>query len=650
MHLFRLSQSCVIALVAVAVSGVALADQSGTATLEPSTFLNLETGVASAAGGDVLWNGIMLAPQGRAEIYNLGKYGARVFKAIRARNGSSVQFGASAIPASKLVAGDVFGVRTNGGHFAKLMVTATSGASLTIQYTTFIATAAVSRAAGGAAPTITQVQNNYSYILPGVPNYGIAPGSLFVILGSGLSTSAAPVLQSSAAPGLPKTLNQTSISVTVNGVTTTPALYYTSAGQLAAVLPSATPVGSGTVTVTYNGQTSNAAPIQVVASAVGLDTLYGTGNGLAVATDNNGNSFGLTNSVTPGQTITLWGSGIGADSADDDRTYPQTQDNLTNIPTQILIGAVSATIGYRGRSQYPGLDQYNVTVPTNVPVGCFVSVVVQTGTVVSNAVTLPVSPNGGACSDPASGLSGTQIQALANNSAGHANSILVDIVQTTTDRGTSGGALALSGAIASAVFGKGYEYASEGSCTIVPPEQGSLFNQLSALEAGPIQLAGPNGQMAFGEQGPGYYQAGISSSGGVPPGTYTITGSGGTDIGTFTASINFQSPLTLTNQNALANIDRTQDTTITWTGGFTNGDVQVEGDVGNQNGTVRFYCHAPSSAGQLTIPSSILLAMPPGGGDMVVTNVTAAQPVTATGLDVGFAIGSAMIKFGTTLK
>jgi uncharacterized protein (TIGR03437 family) len=61
------------------------------------------------------------------------------------------------------------------------------------------------------------------------------------------------VLQSSAPPGLPQTLNQTSVSVTVNGVTTTPGLYYTSASAVSAVLPSSTPVGTGTVTVTYNG-------------------------------------------------------------------------------------------------------------------------------------------------------------------------------------------------------------------------------------------------------------------------------------------------------------------------------------------------------------------------------------------------------------
>jgi hypothetical protein len=31
-----------------------------------------------------------------------------------------------------------------------------------------------------AAPAVTAIQNNYSYLIPGQPNYGIAPGTLFM--------------------------------------------------------------------------------------------------------------------------------------------------------------------------------------------------------------------------------------------------------------------------------------------------------------------------------------------------------------------------------------------------------------------------------------------------------------------------------------
>ena len=38
-----------------------------------------------------------------------------------------------------------------------------------------------------AQPVVTELQNNYSYIQPGLPNYGISPGSLFIIKGTGLA-------------------------------------------------------------------------------------------------------------------------------------------------------------------------------------------------------------------------------------------------------------------------------------------------------------------------------------------------------------------------------------------------------------------------------------------------------------------------------
>jgi hypothetical protein len=67
-------------------------------------------------------------------------------------------------------------------------------------------------------------------------------------------------------------------------------------------------------------------------------------------------------------------------------------------------------------------------------------------------------------------------------------------------------------------------------------------------------------------------------------------------------------------------------------------------------GAVRFYCHAPSAAGQFTIPPSILLALPAGSGYVSVTNATAPQTVTATGLDVGLATASAVFRINTIFR
>jgi hypothetical protein len=107
----------------------------------------------------------------------------------------------------------------------------------------------------GQTPTIGGLLNNYSYTLLGLPNYGIAQGSIFVIFGSNFSSTQTP-LQSPP----PAALNGVTIDVTVGDTTTHPLFYYLYPTQIAAVLPSATPVGAGMITVTTSAGTSRSRP------------------------------------------------------------------------------------------------------------------------------------------------------------------------------------------------------------------------------------------------------------------------------------------------------------------------------------------------------------------------------------------------------
>ena len=79
----------------------------------------------------------------------------------------------------------------------------------------------------------------------------------------------------------------TNWSKTVNGTTTEGIPYYVSPTQLAVIIPSTTPTGTGTMTVTYNNQTSAAFPITIVQSAFGILTMNGTGFGQAAVLDTN---------------------------------------------------------------------------------------------------------------------------------------------------------------------------------------------------------------------------------------------------------------------------------------------------------------------------------------------------------------------------
>jgi uncharacterized protein (TIGR03437 family) len=611
-----------IVLFATALSSNVFADQSGSATLAANSSFSFETGSVSAAAADVLWNGSSLSPQGGAALYNIGKYGSRGYHFVSAQYAASVTFGVAAIPAGALVSGDVFGVHTNGGHYAKVLVTAAGAGSITIAFTTY--GVAPAKPAAAAGPAIATVQNNYSYLLPGVPNFGIAPGSIFIVTGSGLSSGAPPVLQSSAAPGLQTTLNGTSISVTVGGKTTNPVLYYTSAAQLAAVLPSTTLAGDGTITVTYNGTPSAPAPIHVVATALGLDSLYGSGTGSGVATDGNGKVLAFNNSASPNQGITLWGSGIGADSANDDKLFPQTQNNLTNVPMQVFVGGVSANVTYRGRSQYPGLDQVNINIPPNVPLGCYVSVVAQSGNVVSNVVTIPVSASGGACTETSLGASGAQLQAMATSSSALPIGFLTVANVVAPGKGSSAVAAAGFGPFNPSFFGAAYAYASQGSCVLAPP--GYSINSLSTtggqLDVGSIQVSGPSGNLPLPEQGRGLYFNQYNS---LTPGTYTFTSTGGSDVKAFSVPLNVPTPFTVTNQAQLGKITRSAGATVTWSGAPAGGIVLVSGLSAVPNGSVAFFCYAAANAGQLTIPGSILLGLPPTPGNKI--NVASFTPL-----------------------
>ena len=60
--------------------------------------------------------------------------------------------------------------------------------------------------------------------------------------------------------------------------------------QLAGIVPSNTPTGSGTLTVTFNSQTSTAIPVTILTSAFGIFSINQQGFGPGVFTDPNSKS------------------------------------------------------------------------------------------------------------------------------------------------------------------------------------------------------------------------------------------------------------------------------------------------------------------------------------------------------------------------
>lgn len=634
-----------VAFIAVLFPAAALADISSTtpATITAGGSFSLDSGANVSSGGDISLSGASLTFVGSAKggsLAALGVSGASAYASITQAELTALASLATntPIPLASLSVNTILGVATNGGNPAKLLVTAiiaspsTATFSISFQYTTYIST----------TPTITGVQNNYSYITPGLPNYGIAQGSLFIIKGSVLASATTVSSLQDPSIGIPTSLNGASIKVTVGGVTTTPGIYYAIATQIAAVLPSNTPVGTGTVTVTYNNTASNAQSIVVVPSALGLDTYYGTGSGLGVATNpTTGALYNYTNSIPPGTTVVLWGSGLGS-TGDSDTTNTSTPHAVSNPPT-FYVGGIAVTPLYAGRSVYPGVNQVNLTIPASAPTGCGISVVAVNGSgsasIVSNSVTLPIGS--GVCSDPALGYNGSQLG--SGTQAGTYTTAIVSIGQGTSPQ--QGEVTYVSGIferITTTSASAPTSILSLGSCFIsLPGSVAGSLPTITGLDAGTLTVTGPAGSQTLSElKNPltnaltGDYSMQVANSF-LPAtgGSFTFTGSGGADVGAFSASVSLGNVISWTNMSSISTVARASGQSVTWSGGTPNSYVYISGTSSSSSGaSATFVCYAPVSAGQLTVPNYILLALPPGTGTLGVANSATPASFTASGL------------------
>lgn len=546
--------------------------------------------------------------------------------------------------------------------------------------TAFVA-AAASFVAAFAQPSVPTggALNSASYAYVGLPNSGIAQGSIFVVFGTNIGPT---TLQQVQAFPLQKTLAETSIQVTVNGTTVDALPLYTSATQVAAMLPSNTPVGNGTLTVSYNGAASGSIAVQVVANSMGIYTLNQAGSGPGIITDAAYQVFSLTSSAKPGQTVIIWATGLGPVSGDE--AGGPLPGDMPNVPLEVWVGSHKVTPTYRGRSGCcAGLDQIVFVVPSGVE-GCRVPVSLKIGNVVSNFVSLPVAANGGACSDPVSNIPGfdlTKLQTQGTVSMGFLNltrsttSTTVPILGTTTSTTDTGSAIfekwnystfdALQNPLGISTFGACSVYTFRGQTAgIVDPLKPT------ALDAGAqITVSGPNGDKQLLPQPGdlGLYSATLGSDqqGGqlyLSAGDYSFTGPGGANVGAFTSSLTLPQPLTWTNANDVSTVQRSAGQLIQWSGGDPNGVVNMSGfsmqigtaEDGSDTVGAMFVCTANVSDQQFTIPAPVLLSLPPSSsiqgiaipGSLSVGGGTYGS-FTAPGIDYG--IVTSMVSSGKSV-
>jgi len=470
----------------------------------------------------------------------------------------------------------------------------------------------------------------------GLAGSGIAQGSIFSIYGTGLGPSQGV----GASFPLPTTLggaSGSSVAVTVGGTHVDAIMLYASNYQINAILPSTTPIGSGTFAVTYNGQASAPAPIQVVASTFGIYTFSEQGNGQAIATDLSYNVNTIIHTFHPGDYVTLWGTGLGAIHASDADYAPV--GNVGSV-TVYVGNAAASNVLYWGRApDFAGLDQIDFQIPQGVT-GCYVPVAVQTGGVsgnIGNFTTIAVSDSGSTCSDSVMG------QDLVNDLAAgqtvdfgyiRLESWVAQYISGSAGTGSYDLGFATFSEYTPATAGLAEYGVSSGYCeavdcseycgTVMDSTDNLADSSAAQLDAGAaLSVEYPVVSMTQEQSGGGFYYGFLSNAGRYlySDFTYPVVGTGGTAVGAFTATdITGGATLFLTGINNAQTVPLSADLTLEWTGGdptLQNGQITIYAQSLNQTGTnfqfAFVQCTAPLAAQKFTIPAWVLATLPVSG-------------------------------------
>jgi hypothetical protein len=161
------------------------------------------------------------------------------------------------------------------------------------------------------------------------------------------------------------------------------------------------------------------------------------------------------------------------------------------------------------------------------------------------------------------------------------------------------------------------------------------------LDAGPrLLLSGPNVPpgAALGASstpiGPAYLFGPMGFT--IANGAYTLTGNGGSQVGPFSVSTNFQTDLTVTNWDTITMIDRSQPLTFNWAGSGLDQLVILASTatvIGPNQHLATITCTVPGSLGTYSIPTAALAYLQPSSstsfGVVSVTGLSTPAPITA---------------------
>jgi len=288
--------------------------------------------------------------------------------------------------------------------------------------------------------------------------------------------------------------------------------------------------------------------------------------------------------ANPGETLILWGTGLGAVTGDE-AAGPLPED-MTSLPVQVWVGGQSADVAYRGRSGCcVGEDQIAFVVPKGVA-GCIVPIAIQIGGRISNYASMAIAASGRICAGE------NPVVSSAFTSIPQPRILLLQLDREAVppkvtpdgpDSQDQAQALPLTLGVSGAEVNAGTEAPPYGTCTVSPVEFPNYEPAiLGTMDAGTsLSLRGPGGTRTL-HKSDGTYGAALGDAtpgNFLDAGQYTLTGAGGKDIGAINAPFSIPQ-FAWTNRPSGTNnltVTRGQGLTITWTGGDPNGRVQIIG-------------------------------------------------------------------------
>ncbi len=500
-------------------------------------------------------------------------------------------------------------------------------------------------------PVISAVVDSASYTV----TLG-SPGSIATIFGTNLAAATA----TAQAVPLPKQLGGT--TVTWNGLAAP--LFFVSPTQINLQVPSEAQrnPGVGLVVSTLGG---NSAPYQPSSAtpnawyAAGLFSRNGSGCGegalLNIANDGSASVNSPANSASPGDWISVFGTGLGG--LPDGVATPTTP----LLPVQASLKFDLTGLGAPWPNWWSGLapglvgvDQFNTPIPATVREGCAVPVQVQyvnSSESISQPVTVAIRQGGGPCVDPPAAGYGQivwqkTVATTASNATSESDTVTVSLQASPGKQvppalvysdGCSdpGNICGLSLPSTRTYFGPscpvpGYRSLAAGTVTMQGP--GISPAQVPVIPFQQGQLGGLSA-----------YQATLPN-GAIQAGNYTVTASGGTDVGAFQATAQVGADIQIQTALAGANVwAGCKPLTINWTGGDPSSWVTIRFiQTHHTFQGVSFAFRTSTSKGVMIIPYSV-----PGGfnGCLGSTPVTISleidpdpskvTPFSASGLALG---------------